>query len=337
MKIKWFAAGALAGSVLLPMMASAAGSPADCDRACLQAIAEQYLVAIPTHDPGKAPLAQQARYTENGVELPLPDGLWRTASALGKYRLYVTDPVLGEVGVYTQMQENGAPVLVATRLQVVAHKIAQIESIVARQTDFLQGGDTPGANVLGDAPRAQFLQVLPPGSQRSRQEMIEIANTYFSGIENNDGSRPPLFADDCNRIENGTYTTNRPKPAQGEPTGQHFSCKEAFKLGYYHDDTRLRTRRFLAVDTERGLVYTQMAIDHDATIRSYKLRDGRTVTVKRTAPWTWLAHEVFQINAEGKISQVEAILLSVPYGMRPGWDTGVHVESPAAIRDRYRE
>ncbi|MEJ0034751.1 MAG: hypothetical protein WDO68_01475 [Gammaproteobacteria bacterium] len=337
MKTKLSAAGVLAGCVLLPLVASAAASPSDCDQACLKAIAEQYLAAVPTHDPAKAPLAQEARYTENGVELSLPDGLWRTASALGKYRLFVTDPVVGEVGVYTKMQENGAPVLVATRLQVVAHKITQIESVVARATDFLQGGDTTREDVLGDAPRSQFLQVLPPASRRSRQEMIDIANTYFSGIENNDGSRPPLFADDCNRIENGTYTTNRPKPAQGEPNGQNFSCKEAFRLGYYHDDTRLRTRRFLAVDTEHGLVYTQMAIDHDATIRSYKVRDGRTVTVKRTAPWTWLAHEVFQINADGKISQVEAILLSVPYGMRPGWDTGVHVESPAAVRDRFRE
>ncbi|MEJ1961697.1 MAG: hypothetical protein WDO56_09195 [Gammaproteobacteria bacterium] len=129
------------------------------------------------------------------------------------------DPVVGEVGVYTRMQENGAPVLVATRLQVVDHRITQIESVIARASDFLQGGDTPDADVLGDAPRAQFLQVLPPASRRSRQEMIDIVNTYFTGIENNDGSRPPLFADDCNRIENGKYTTNRPKPAQGERSG----------------------------------------------------------------------------------------------------------------------
>lgn len=337
MKIKIAVACALTLCSITPMAANAAGSPSDCDRACLQGIAEQYLSAMPTHDPAKAPFAQEARYTENGVELSLPDGLWRTVTAVGKYRLYVTDPVVGEVGVYTKMQENGAPVLVATRLQVVAHKIKQIESVIARQTDFLQGGDVQRQDVLGDAPRSQFLQVLPVASQRSRQEMIGIVNTYFTGIENNDGSRPPLFADDCNRIENGSYTTNKPKPAQGEPTGQHFTCKEAFRLGYYHDDTRLRTRRFLAVDTEHGLVYTQMAIDHDATIRSYKLKDGRTVAVKRTAPWTWLAHEVFQINAEGKISQVEAVLLSVPYGMRPGWDTGIHMESPAAVRDRYRE
>lgn len=72
--------------------------------------------------------------------------------------------------------------------------------------------------------------------------------------------------------------------------------------------------------------------DHDATVRSYKLRDGRTNTVKSTGPWTWGTHEIFQINADGKISQVEAVLLALPYGIRPGWDTGEHMPSPQAQR-----
>jgi hypothetical protein len=50
-----------------------------------------------------------------------------------------------------------------------------------------------------------------------------------------------------------------------------------------------------------------------------------------------MAHEIFQIDAAGHLSQVEAILLSVPYGMRPGWSTGVHLPSPTAQRDGFRE
>lgn len=191
--------------------------------------------------------------------------------------------------------------------------------------------------MLGDAPRPQFLQALPPASRRSRQEMIDIANTYWTGIENNTGAHPPLFADDCNRIENGAYTTNRPVTPGAQPNGANYSCKEAFALGYYHDDTRLRDRRYMVIDRERGLVYAAVGFDHDATIRSYTVKNGKTVKVTRTAPWTWMIHEIFQINAEGKISQVEAILLSVPYGMSPGWDTGVHVPDPAAIKDGYKE
>jgi hypothetical protein len=340
MKPKFYALVVLlGGAVLLPLSGAAAAPSPDCNRACLNAIAEQYLSAMTTHEPSRAPLAPEVRYTENGVELTLPDGLWRTADAVGKYRLYVDDPQQGEVGFFAKMRENGAPVLVATRLEVVDGKINQIESIVARQSDMFGGsvGAHHRPDVLGDAPRRQFLQMLPPQDRRSRQEMIDIVNTYWTGIENNDGSRPPLFADDCNRIENGAFTTNRPIPASGEPSSADYSCKKAFALGYYHDDTRLRDRRFLAIDRERGLVYTSVEFDHDATVRSYRLKNGRMVTVRRTAPWTWMMHEIFQINKYGKISQVEAILLSVPYGMRPGWRTGIHIASPQAVRDHFRE
>lgn len=333
MKMKLRTLGILLGSILLPLQAMAAPSP-DCNRTCLGAIVEQYLHAMVTHDPANAPLASQVRYTENGVELTLPDGLWRTATAVGKYRLDVADPEQGEIGFFAKMQENGAPVLLATRLQVVNHKISEIESVVARSNDFFGRGRK---DALGSEPRPQFRQVLPPQDRRSRQQMIAIVSTYWTGIENNTGSRPPLFADDCNRIENGAYTTNRPVPPNGQPNSASYSCKKAFALGYYHNDTRLRDRRILAIDRERGLVYTSVEFDHDATIRSYKLNNGGTVVVKRTAPWTWMMHEIFQIDRQGKISQVEAILLSVPYGMRPGWHTGVLLPSPQASKDHFRQ
>lgn len=334
LRILW---GLLASSFAMLPLAGAAPAAGDCDRACLDGIVEQYLHAILTHDPKGAPLGLTVRYTENGVELPLPDGLWKNADEVGKYRLTVADPELGEVGFFSRMHENGAPILVATRLQVVDRKITQIESIIAHTSDLLGPQGTQRPDVLGDAPRAQFLQTLAPDARRSRQEMIDITNTYWTGIENNDGSRPPLFADDCNRIENGAFTTNRPTPAGAEPTSANYSCKEAFALGFYHDDTRLRDRRFLAIDRERGLVYTSVEFDHNATVRSYKLKNGKTVTIKRTAPWTWMMHEIFQINREGRISQVEAILLSVPYGMRPGWDTGVRVPDVQAAKDHFSE
>jgi hypothetical protein len=31
------------------------------------------------------------------------------------------------------------------------------------------------------------------------------------------------------------------------------------------------------------------------------------------------------------------VLLSVPYGMRPGWSSGMHLPSPAAQRDGFKE
>ncbi len=312
---------------------------AGCDRACLNAVAEKYLAAMVAHDPTQAPLAHEVRYTENGVELTLPDGLWRTAESVGAYRLFVTDPKEGAAGFFVKVQENGAPLLVATRLKVVGQRITEIESNASRLTGTIGGGPSSLARVdqLGDSPRKQFLQTLPANQRHSREQLAAIVNTYFTGLENNTGDKPPEFADDCFRLENGSQTTGRPVAPDAAPGPLNYGCREAFGLGYYREDTRLRNRRVLAVDEERGLVYTGVCFDHDAVIRSYQLKDGRTVTVRNTAPWTWAIHEIFQINGDGKISQVEAVLLSVPYGMRPGWSTGVHMPSPQALRDGFRE
>ena len=330
---------AAASFIAIGWAASPVRAAASCDRACLEHIAEQYLAAMVAHDPSKAPIASRTRYTENGVELTLPDGLWRTADGLGKYRLYVADPDKDTIGFFAKARENGAPVLVATRLKVVGDKITEIESVVARLSGTIGGSASPlgREDRLGDEPRPQFLAVLPSKERRSPARLAQIVDRYFTGIENNTGDKPPPFATDCLRIEDGAQTTGRPVAAGREAGAANYSCREAFGLGYYHEDTRLRNRRVLAVDTERGLVYTGVFLDHDATVRTYHLKNGRLVTVRNTGPWTWMAQEVFEVNGRGEISQVEAVLLSVPYGMRPGWSTGVHLPSPAAQRDGFKE
>ena len=311
----------------------------ECDRTCLEGTAEKYLAAMLTHDPSKAPIAHGTRYTENAVELTLPDGLWRTVDSIGKYRLFVSDPQQGEVGFFFKAQENGAPVLVATRLKVVNGQITEIETFAPRLGATISGGpsSTPRVDQLGDVTRKQFTISLPPGKRLSREKLASIANSYYTGLENNTGEKVPPFAEDCMRLENGTQTSGRPATPGAAPTSASLGCKGAFGLGYYREDTRLRNRRILVIDEERGLVYMGCFFDHDATVRSYKLKDGRTNTVKNTGPWTWGTHEIFQINAEGQISQVEAVLLSLPYGIRPGWNTGEHMPSPQARKDGFKE
>jgi len=333
------AASAAALSIVIGWAAWPASAAESCDQACLKGIAEKYLAAMLAHDPSKAPLAQGSRYTENGVELTLPDGLWRTADSLGKYRLYVPDPAEHTIGFFAKARENGAPVLVATRLKVEDDKITEIESVVARLSGTTGGSASPlgREDRLGDEPRPQFLAILPPSERHSRAQLAAIVNRYFTGIENNTGDKPPPFAKDCLRLEDGAQTTGRPVAPGAQPGPANYSCREAFGLGYYREDTRLRNRRVLAVDTERGLVYAGVFLDHDATVRSYHLKNGHPVTVRNTGPWTWMAQELFEVNGRGEISQVEAVLLSVPYGMRPGWSSGMHLSSPAALRDGFKE
>src|SRR5271155_4140740 len=71
-------------------IAQAAGTT--CDRACLEGFIDQYLAALVAQDPSKLPLAKNARYTENGQELKLGDGMWGPTVTLATYKLYFADP-----------------------------------------------------------------------------------------------------------------------------------------------------------------------------------------------------------------------------------------------------
>jgi hypothetical protein len=212
----------------------------------------------------------------------------------------------------------------------------EIETTVARAESNVAGGNSAvfSPKPLELVERPAFVELLKPEEKRPRWQLIEIANGYFRALENNNGTdHVPPFASDCHRIENGMATTNKPLTPGQERGAGNMGCAEAFGLGYYHDDTRLRGMRFLAVDEDRGLVFVNGFFDHDASIRSYKLNICKTVTVTKTAPWTWQISEVFKIKA-GKIWQVEAVLLAVPYGMKSGWDNGWKMPSYQDEREK---
>jgi hypothetical protein len=313
------------GAASALLAAAPAASAATCDRACLEGVMDKYLTAMVAHDPSKAPFAPNIRYTENTVELKLPDGLWRTSGQLGKFRLFVDDPEWGQVAVLTTGEENGSSYQLGVRLKVVDGKITEAETLVYRHSpDKADGGLAALAPNLQGDPRPQFTQTIPANKRLTREQLIDINDAYWEGIELNDGSQPPPFADDCHRYEGGRATTNKPVPPGEKPNAGNMSCKDAFAAGYYREDTRIRDRRYLAVDVERGLVFQSVFMDHDAAqFRHYKLNNGGEVTVTKTAPWNWYVQVVIQVNQDGKISQIEGLPLAVLYGLRPNWDTGV--------------
>ena len=284
----------------------------DCDRACLNAFVDQYLAALVAHDPARLALAREVKFTENGQALKLGDGLWGTASGLGAYKVYADDPDAGQVMFMGVLQENGSPIILCARLKIELRRITEIETVVTRK----EGNSLARPEALVDKPI--FSEAVPPAQRRSRQNMIAIANSYFSAIERGHASYVP-FDKDCNRVEDGTQTTNNPSLGLPGPTNTFgLGCEAQIKLRAFQPDTLIRERRFPVVDEERGLVFVLGFFDHDATLRSYTLADGRTVQQTRTAPWTWEIAELFKIQ-DGKIMRVEALVNAVPYGMKSGW------------------
>jgi hypothetical protein len=324
MTLKSFTAVAVTAAVALALSAARPAFASDvCDRACLTGLTDQYLEALVAHDPQRLPLARVLRFTENGQELQLGDGLWGTASGRGKYKLYIVDPEDGQAGFYGTIIENENPVYMALRLKVEYGLISEIETIVVRSagaTNFPPAGKTMEDK---GTPRPQFLRTVPPAQRMSREDLIKVANSYFTGLGGNTGHNTAPFAPTCLRWENGIQTNSNPnlrRPDNGGFDVIAQSCEAQQKSGFFSFVTGIRDRRFPVVDRERGLVLAFGFFDHNGRLKEIHLTNGQTVPSPLRAPTTLEISELFQID-QGKIDQVEAVLQSVPYAMRSQvWD-----------------
>jgi hypothetical protein len=265
------------------------------------------------------------KYTENGQRLQLGDGFWNSVTGRGTYTLHVADATAGQVVTFTTMREAGAPLIIALRLKVENRRISEIETLVAHSENGAKNLEAIGK------PREAFLRPTAPADRVARAELVRVANMYFSGMQLNDGKGTYPFAQDCDRLENGGKTTNapagrggvtvKPDPKTSTNYSAMWSCREQFESGLLHFVSRIRDRRYLAVDEERGLVVAFAFFDHDAgASRHFKTPDGRDVTAGPTVPWTWEIAELFKVE-KGLLHEIEAILERAPYGMTSGWSS----------------
>src|SRR5262245_48899760 len=110
----------------------------NCNRACLEGVMDQFLAAVVAHDPKKAPLSTDIKYTENNQVIDVGDGFWKTAQGIGRYKHYFADPEFGQVAFMGTMMEAGAPLLYSLRLRIELGRITEAEAIL-----FKPGGGGP--------------------------------------------------------------------------------------------------------------------------------------------------------------------------------------------------
>lgn len=301
----------------------------ECDRGCLEAFVDRYLDAVIDNDPAAVPLAQNVRFTENGQQLKIGDGLWNTLKSKGDYRLFVADVPAGQVGFIGTIEEDhrdpslGTGALLGLRLRIEDDEISEIEQYVTRDT-----GAWERVSAM-QTPRAAFTEAIPQRERMSRLDLIATANQYFTGMQQNDGKGDYPFSEDCDRYENGGHSTNvptpageiRPDPRTASNYSAQWSCREQFESGLLHFVHRIRDRRFAAVDEERGIVFSFVFFDHPGgSTRNFTAANGRPVVAGPTQPWTWYIVELFKVE-NGQIAEIEALLQRVPYGMLSGWST----------------
>jgi hypothetical protein len=169
-------------------------------------------------------------------------------------------------------------------------------------------------------PDVTVREVIPEGKRPAREEMIHTAHYYFAGLQRNDGKGYYPFTDDCDRFENGIQTTNIPQ--RDRATGQTVKrgCKKQFEESLKGAVSRVRDRRFVAVDRERGIVFAFVFFDH--------------VNIN----WTWQMAELFKIE-NGQIRRIKAVFQRAPYGINSGWSTyeqGISEEPRSSAEEVHR-
>src|SRR5579872_412719 len=253
------ACGVLLGITSIPVLAQPARAPA-CERNCLDGFVDRYIDAMLTHKVSDELFARDARFTENGVRLPLGnEGLWFRIAARGSYRFYVPDVETQQIAYFGTVHEKERDQTLidglVLRLKIVAGHITEVEQLVIRPEGGLtsNGTQAPRPTSTGErvekmgAPNPIFTEVIPEARRPSREELIKTANYYFSGLQRNDGKGYYPFTDDCDRYENGNHSTNVPMRNPVTGTTEVMGCRKQFEVALQNVVSRVRDRRFVAV------------------------------------------------------------------------------------------
>jgi hypothetical protein len=286
-----------------------AGQPAhgkSCEATCLRAIADQYLIALVKHDAQRLPLAKNVKFTENGQVLQLTEGLWRSATSAAGFREYFADAGTGNALLVSVLDESGAPAILAVRLKVVNGKVTEIETVVARK-----GSHPLFTPELMTAADPLFIAKVPEDTRVPRERMIEIANAYLDGLEQNSSANIQATKD-CDRYENGTKTTFR-TPTAGN------CAKSADAINYIK---AVKDRRFFIVDEATGVVACTIVFDIPGGDPMPVAQTSGSETQLQTTlrkPRMLLLTEIFKIDG-GNIARIQAVMHNLPHGNKSGWE-----------------
>lgn len=272
-----------------------AQSSADCDRACLRDVLTRYLDSLVAHDPTKAPLADTVRFTEDSVEMPVGEGLWKTASKLRPFRTDFLDARDGMAAVHAVIEENGAPVLFAARLKVANRRITEIETMVVRNQ---QEGALFAPDALAQ-PSPAMVATPPQDQLMPRARMAEIALRYPEGLRIGSFEKSDVpFAKDAYRLENGV------RMAGPGCTFQPPSCED---MRSQQVPTLAQMKpQVVAVDEENGTVLVWMDFGKDSLPGPQS--EGQSL----------VTFEAFKIYG-GEVHAVEAIFQGMPANTPSGW------------------
>ncbi len=296
------------------------GNGWNCNRKCLTDMMDQYLAALPKHDPSGLPLAANVKLVENTEVIPVGKGLWQTATGgPTDFKIYAADPEQGQIGFIGVIESEKKPTIASVRLKVTNGKITEIDHLVVPA-----GKDPLNPNM--SKLRPAFLERQPKSERVTYNQMREIANSYYEAIVQDNGKVAP-FADECQRRENGGISANDQTQTPEEAAKDDFSvfrkmsCSDQLSTGVMSYITDINRRRVFAVDKELGLVFAYSIFVHDGNPKIMKITGVPGVTERKNdyGPFDLPAAHVFKIR-NGKIYEIDAIGYMAKHGIKNGWE-----------------
>lgn len=290
-----------------------AQTTAGCDRACLEGFVNRYLAALAAHQPADLPLASSSRFSENDEILKPGEGVWKTVTGIGNYKLYMADARTGQAAYFGTLKEGAEMAAFALRLEIANHRIEEIETLVVRG-----GGAGTAVEQMGK-PDPAFLETAPGAGRISRQALIAAANAYWNSVVRGSAARTP-FDRRCNRIQNGIRTTNNPElniTPDWSWNPLSLGCEDQLNTKFFTFIQAAEPRRWLLVDEERQLVFGFVMAQAPGTVTAIDApghgRNELPSSVK--GRYDIDVAELYQLR-DGKIRQVEAIQTRLPYGTK---------------------
>jgi hypothetical protein len=309
-----------------------------CDRQCLVDLMKDYLSALVAHDPSTLPIDQYVKFTENTAEIPIGYGLWETATGgPSEFQVYAADPVNQQVAGLFMMKENSnQDILLGVRLALKRGKIAEAEHhVVTRDEIHLENLKKPRPGLVED---------IAPEDKTPREQMFDIGLSYYDALTGEDGTLAP-FAMECQRRENGGISVGGTKEDFPEPKkvprdfappegvdpemmklGRALSlvpntCEGQITAGVWAYIAEIRNRRLLVIDEQKGLAVGFSNLYHDSKLKNMKLKlDSEEISVPAfQGNFNMPAIHFFKIK-KGKIYDIEATGLVLPYGTKTGWE-----------------
>lgn len=317
-----------------PETASSAG---ECNRECLYAFVDKYFDALLSRCPCNLAMAPDVKYTENEQVVKPGEGIWKTFSGRGTYRLYLADAASGQAGYYGNFNEDGGLLLgaIALRMKVKDHRITELEVFTIREEKRPQGGlgmNTAGVmtpRLIDELDGSKFVVpdaalVEPIASTENREQLIRATSGYFEAFAQAKSSVASFDAH-CSRRENGMIATDNPDGPVVDPAQPSFhlfsgGCAQQIDGGFFSGLWKPRGARQLVVDEKQGLVLSLAFFDNQGDAKSVNVSGTGAVKVpsELMRPITFLAPQLFKIE-NGSIREIEGLSWPVPFGMRSAW------------------